>query len=87
MAESTTHMKSLKPFIEILQSSEAEYRNSPPDGRGEVIRRIMDEIHEAAAEKGKAVANDDLLRKVGTYMYCLLLVQALNYLFVGGSKS
>ena len=49
MPETTDSLKSLKPFRDILESSEADYRNAAVDERGIVIGEIMTEIREVSS--------------------------------------
>ena len=64
MPETGDYLKSLKPFREILVSSEANYRNAAADERGVITGEIMAEIHEAAGKNRAKLANDDTLQKV-----------------------
>ena len=64
MPETTDSLKSLKPFRDILESSEADYWNAAVDKRGIVIGEIMTEIREAAGKKRAKVADDGTLQKV-----------------------
>lgn len=68
MPETTDSLKSLKPFRDILESSEADYRNAAVDERGIVIGEIMTKIHEAAGKKRAKVADDGTLQKVSGYV-------------------
>ena len=51
MPESDNYLKSLKPFQEILESSEADYRSAASDDRDAVIEDIIAEIQEEAGRK------------------------------------
>lgn len=64
MPESDNYLKSLKPFREILESSEADYRSAASDDRDAVIEDIIAEIREEAGRKRAKVADDDILQKV-----------------------
>ena len=64
MPETGDYLKSLKPFREILVSSEANYRNAAANERGVITGEIMAEIHEAAGKNRAKLADDDTLQKV-----------------------
>ena len=64
MAGSSNYTKSLKPFAEILESHEAEYRDSSPAMRDGVIAEIATVIQAAAGRKGVKVADSGTLHKV-----------------------
>ena len=64
MLETTDSLKSLKPFRDILESSEADYWNAAVDKCGIVIGEIMTKIREAAGKKRVKVADDDTLQKI-----------------------
>ena len=68
MANPHGQLKSLKLFNDILISHEAEYRTTAPDSRDLVINQIATEIRESASEKGKQVAEEDILHRVSTYI-------------------
>ena len=63
-------LKSLKSFRDILESSEANYRDATVDERDVVVGEIMAEIHEAAGKKRVQVADGDTLQKVS---WCVAL--------------
>lgn len=69
MAEFGSHAKSLKPFQEILESAEAEYRNTPIASRDPIIKEIMEDIRKAAAKKKIKVADDDTLQRVSMLIF------------------
>jgi hypothetical protein len=68
MDESSEHTKSLKPFQDILDSFEAEYRKPSSDDRASVIAEIVDDIRAAGGKKRVKLANDNILQKVSVYV-------------------
>ena len=60
-SEIGSHTKSLMPFQKILESSEAEYRDTPIGNRDAIIEGIIEDIRSAAAKKKIVVANDGTL--------------------------
>ena len=64
MAEPGDHIKSLKPFHDILISAEADYWNADTDERDGVIESIMDKIRVEAGKKKVNLANDGIFYNV-----------------------
>ena len=60
------YLKSLKPFSQILESAEAEYRDAAAGEREGVIADIISQIQAAAMKKKVTVASDEILCNVST---------------------
>jgi hypothetical protein len=86
MAEPHNLTKTLKPFQEILESYEVEYRNTTPAKRDAVIGQIMAEIREAADEKGVGVAEDKSLHKVSKNVMSEQLYTLSNFLWAVANR-
>ena len=69
MAEFGSHAKLLKPFQEILESAEAEYRKTPITSWDPIIKGIMEDICKAAAKKKIKIADDDTLQRVSILIF------------------
>jgi len=71
MPESDNYLKSLKPFQDILDASEAEYRDIPSDDWDAIIRNIIAMIQKAALKKKVNIGSNAILQKVCVYIIAL----------------
>jgi hypothetical protein len=58
------HTHSLLPYQQILETWEAEYRETPPSNREDVIDKIKGEILAAATKGNARVGDNETLQKV-----------------------